>query len=249
MDKREEYMPDFDIDFGDLDLPDLDPDIFDFMEEEIDEDRAVPESRYTKPRIYNVKQQSIMYDNAEKLARELTVNKNERANVIVSGSFIFGDFLEAYIVHHNAKVKKMTINTLSLSQNNVDSLHTLLVKDYVDELNMIISVYFFSHERRALIPYMYEKLDIDNKFQLAVCSTHMKTAQFETLGGRKIVIHGSANLRTSANLEQFTIEENEELYDFYEEVNEKILERYATIKKPIRDSRLWDTITRMKFND
>ncbi len=248
--EKEPITPDFNIDFGNVELPEFDSDIFDFIDYEEKEDRVVPEEgRYTKPKVYKVKQHSVMYDNAEKLARELTVNKDERANVIVAGSFIFGDFLEAYIMQRNAKVKKMTINTLSISQENIDSLRTLLTKNYIDELNVIISEYFFAHERRALIPYMYKNLDIDNKFQLAVAATHMKTTHFETLGGRKIVIHGSANLRSSANLEQFTIEENEGLYNFYEEVNNKILDKYATIRKPIRASNLWDTVTRMNFND
>ena len=115
-----------------------------------------------------------------------------RYDVFVSGSFIFGDFLEAFIMGNNAKCKKMTISTLSLNQNNVDSLYNLLAGNYIDELNLIVSVYFWGNEIRSLIPYMYRKLDFGNKFQLSVASIHTKTAQFETLGGRKVVIHGSA---------------------------------------------------------
>jgi hypothetical protein len=237
-----------DFDFGNIEIPEFDPAIFDLSD---DGETLQEESRYTKPKVYQVKQDFVCYDNADKLARELTVNKGERADVFISGNFIFGDFIEAYIVQRNAKVKRMTITTLSLSQENVDSLHNLLIKNYVDELNLIVSVYFFGHERHSLIPYIYKKLDIDNKFQFAVAAIHTKTAQFETLGGRKIVIHGSANLRSSANIEQFTIEENEGLYTFYDSQFDKIIERYATInkKEPIRDSELWDIFTRKTFND
>jgi hypothetical protein len=243
--KEEERDFNFDFDFGNIEIPEFDLTAFDFAGDELPE-----ENRYTKPKIYTVKQDFICYDNAEKLARELTVNKGERADVFVAGNFIFGDFLEAYIVQRNAKCLKMIVTTLSLSQENVDSLHNLIAGGFVDELNLIVSVYFFGHERQCLIPYIYEKLDIDNKFQLAVAAIHTKTAQFETLGGRKIIIHGSANLRSSANIEQFTIEENEELYTFYDEHFDKIIERYSTInkKKPIRDKELWDVFTRKKFN-
>jgi hypothetical protein len=209
--KKIEKFSQNDFDFGNIEIPEFDPAIFDLA----DEDTPQEESRYTKPKIYPVKQDFVCYDNADKLARELTVNKGERADVFISGNFIFGDFLEAYIVQRNAKCRKMTVTTLSLSQENVDSLHNLLAGGFVDELNLIVSVYFFGHERHSLIPYIYKKLDIDNKFQFAVAAIHTKTAQFETLGGRKIIIHGSANLRSSANIEQFTIEENEELYTFY----------------------------------
>jgi hypothetical protein len=207
------------------------------------------ENRYTKPKIYTVNQNFIAYENAEKLARELTVNKGERSDVFVSGAFIFGDFIEAYIVQRNAKVKKMTVSTLSLSQENVDSLHNLVAGEFVDEMNLIVSAYFYANEFRSLIPYIYQELDIDNKFQLAVIGTHTKTCTFETLGGRKIIIHGSANLRSSGNLEQFTIEENAELYDFYNEYTDNVLEAYKTIKKPIRGKNLWNTITKKTFKD
>ena len=143
----------------------------------------------------------------------------------------------------------MTISTLSLSQNNVDSLHNLLKYGYIDELNLIVSVYFYGNEIRALIPYIYRQLDIDNKFQLAVAGIHTKTCQFETLGGRKVIIHGSANLRSSGNIEQFTIEENPELYEFYDEAFSKVLDKYATIKKPVRHSQLWAQLIKQEFND
>ena len=43
-----------------------------------------------------------------------------------------------------------------------------------------------------------------------------------------MVIHGSANLRSSGNIEQFTIEENPELYDFYEDLFENIINDCGT---------------------
>ena len=98
-------------------------------------------------------------------------------------------------------------------------------------------------------PLQYRKLDFGNKFQLSIASVHTKTAQFETLGGRKVVIHGSANLRSSGNIEQFTIEENPELYDFYDEHFTRIVDKYATIRKPIRGNSLWSELVTKKFND
>lgn len=73
--------------------------------------------------------------------------------------------------------------------------------------------------------------------------------QFETHDGEKVVIHGSANLRSSGNVEQFTIEENPTLYDFYEDLFGKVMERFGTIQKDIRHHELWDVITKQKFNE
>ena len=73
---------------------------------------------------------------------------------------------------------------------------------------------------------------------------HTKTCQFKTLGRRYVVIHGSANLRSSGNIEQFTIECNKELYEFYHSIFEDIKKRYKTINKQIRGEALWDCITK-----
>ena len=230
---------DFDFDIGDVggfDLEDVNLSDFNLM------DGYEEETRIMKPKLYALKRSQVMYDNACRLAEDLPWEKGIRYDVIVSGNFIFGDFIEAFIVKNNAKVPRMTISTLSLSQDNVDSLVNLIVGGYVDELNLIVSAYFYSHERGSLIPYIYQELDRDNRFQLAVAGIHTKTCHFETAGGKRIVIHGSANLRSSGNIEQFTIEENGELYGFYDEIYNEIINRYATIRKPIRKKQLWDVI-------
>ncbi len=227
-------------DFGGMDMPDLDLGMLDFLPG--DDTEA---TRYTLPRRMEARGEMVTYDNAVKLARDLRLDKGERADCFVSGNFIFGDFIEAFLTSHNACAAKMTISTLSLNQDNVDSLHNLLTHGYIQELNLIVSVYFWGNERRSLIPYIYRELDIEDRFQLAVADIHTKTINFETLGGRKIVIHGSANLRSSGNIEQFTIEENPTLYAFYDEHYGRLLAKYSTINKPIRGSRAWEVFTRM----
>lgn len=231
-------------DIGNIDLPDLDASLFDVLN-----DGTGEETRYIKPRVYATPSDFVMYDNALKLARDIEITEGSRYDVVVNGSFIFGDFLEAFIVRNNAKCKKFTISTLSLNQNNVDSLHNLITHGYIDELNLIVSAYFYNMEIRALIPYIYRHLDIDNRLQLAVANVHTKTAQFETAGGKKIIAHGSANLRSSGSIEQFTIEENPELYDFYDDMFSRILERYQTIRKAVWGKDLWADLIRKKFND
>lgn len=233
---------DIGFDFGNFDFS-FDFDDFDTDGFGIGADQERLSPRYTKPKIHHMKESHVLYDNATKLARELRLEKDERSDVFVSGTFIFGDFIEAYLTTHMAKALTMTISTLSMSQNNIDSLENLLVHEYIDRLNLIVSGYFYSHERRGLVPYIYEKLDIGDRFQLAVADIHTKTCHFHTLGGRKIVIHGSANLRSCGNIEQFTIEENESLFDFYDRHLSSIIERYSTINKAIRGKDVWKLLT------
>ena len=242
--KEAEQLQDFIGDIGNFELPDINLNLMEFLPSDETE-----ETRYTLPKVVPMKEDFVLYDNAQKMARELRLGFGERFDAFVSGSFIFGDFIEAYLTTQNACAKKMTISTLSMSQNNVDSLHTLMEKGYIEELNLIISVYFWGNERSSLIPYIYKQRDIGDRFQLAVAGVHTKTVYFETLGGRKIIMHGSANLRSSGNIEQFTMEENPELYEFYDDHFNRIIDKYGTIRKPIRNSKAWDLFTRMTFND
>lgn len=209
-------------------------------------------SRYiTPPPSFEIDERYLKYSNAEKLAKDILIDKNCRHFVVIDGTFIFGDFIEALIVENNYLVKRMVISTLSMSQNNVDSLRNLLDGDYVQQLDLIVSDYFYSHEKSDLLPYIYEQLDIDNKFQLAAAGTHCKLCIFETECGKFICIHGSANLRSSSNIEQFVVEENETLYNFNLEFQEAILEKYKTINKnsksvyqnkSLRNKQLWQVV-------
>lgn len=186
----------------------------------------------------------VKYANAEKMADELGSfdNGHRRIFAILSGRFIFGDFIEALIVKNNWHCEELTISTLSMSQDNIDSLENLLVGDYVKQLNIIVSHYYFANERSELMPYMYERLDIEDKFQLAVASVHTKICMIKTTCGKKITIHGSANMRSSDNIEQITIETMGDIFGFNHEIHHGIIERHKTINKPVRSSELWQAV-------
>lgn len=201
------------------------------------------ENRYVKPaKSKDVPYKKLKYKKAVDLVKDIDFKSLDRVFCIVSGSFIFSDFIEAFIVENNIEVDEMIISTLSYSQDNIDSLQNLIEGDYVKKLDLIVSDYFFSNERNKLIKKTYEQLDKNNIFQLAVCSTHCKTYQFKTSGGKYIIIHGSVNMRSSSNIEQFVIEDNEELYNFNKDYQLKIIEKYKTINKSIRDNQLFNLI-------
>lgn len=198
------------------------------------------QQRYINPGKKQTSTRPVKYRNAMQLAKEIGhIFRDDRYFIYLDGLFVFGDFIEAWIIQNNYNVLEMTISTLSLSQNNVDSLRTLIEKDYLQKLNIIVSDYFFSHERRQLVPYMYHELDVDNRFQLAVARVHTKICLIKTECGREIIIHGSANLRTSGNVEQIVIEADEDLYRFNHEWHHEIIEKYKTINKSVGGETLW----------
>lgn len=193
-------------------------------------------TRYIRPpKCKDIPEHRLKFKFAQDAVREMDLQEGCRYFMLVDGTFIAGDLIEALIVEKELKVKTLTISTLSLSENNVDSLALLLDNDHVENLNLIISDYQFSHERHNLIPYIYQELDKNDRFQLAAAGTHCKIALIET-ENLKIVMHGSANLRSSSNIEQICIEESPELYDFNFECQSWILDKYQTIKKSVRQN-------------
>ena len=195
--------------------------------------------RYMRPRPTRMPTACVRYDNAEALARELRLTEGVRIDCMLSGSFIFGDFIEAFLREKNCKAVTMTIGTLSRSRENVDSLYLLMTKGFVDNLRLMVSDYFYGHERRDIVPYIYKRLDIGNRFQMGVARVHTKSCHFRSLGGTKIVMHGSANLRSSGNVEQLTIEEDPALYDFYEETYDLLFRNYNTINHAVTSRSSW----------
>lgn len=184
----------------------------------------------------------VTYENADALADDIgPMTSGRRVFALLDGKCIFGDLLEALIVRNNWHVEQMMVSTLSLSENNIDSLSNLLEGDYVDTLDLIVSDYFYAHERAGLVPYLYERLDRDDRFQMAVAGTHTKICLLR-LHDLSLVIHGSANLRSSSNIEQIVIEDSAPLYDFLYETHAAIVAAYKTIRKSVRYERAWQAV-------
>lgn len=212
---------------------------------------GVKNSRFIEPHdCEEIDEFRVKYANADKLAQDIgSIPDGFRAFVILDGKFIFGDFIEALIVRNNWRCDELTISTISMSQDNIDSLHNLVKGGFLAELNLIVSHYYFANERSGLMPYLYEKLDLNDVFQLAVASVHTKIAMIRTACGKKITIHGSANLRTSSNIEQIVIEHSPTLFDFCAEVHHNIIERHKTINKPVRRNDLWSAVLGVEKDD
>lgn len=234
------------LDLGDIGLEelDLDLDAFDLGGLDGFDLPGTVETRYVKPPLYVGKRRApIHYDNAAKCARDLypAILAGERRDIWMSGNFIFGDFIEAFAVEANVFIDDLTISTLSMSQDNVDSLRNLLVGDYVGSLNLIVSDYWYSHNRGNL-RYVFEQLDIDGRFQLAVAGIHTKHTLLR-IGDQRLFWHGSANLRSSRSVEYVACEVNDVLYEGSMVEHRKILDHYAMVKKSVRAIALWNLIT------
>lgn len=208
------------------------------------------ETRYIRQPLRNkLRAEQVKYENAGRLARDIGIlHPGERVDALIAGSFIMGDFIMAYLVENKLRADYMLVSTLSLSERNILAFAKLFEHGYIGQLDMMLSTYFFANEYHGLVRYLYRELDKDNRFQLAVSDIHTKITMFHVPDVGKFVIHGSANLRSSQNVEQICIENNPELYDFYTDAFTQVIDVHKTIRKPIRGAAAWDIMTRVKFN-
>ena len=161
---------------------------------------------------------TVKYKYAQDLVNQLQLNKGINYYAILSGNFIFGDIFEAWA--EKLKIKQLYLSTLGMSVNNVDSLVNCIKQYNVEQINLIVSHYFFGVERNRMVRYLYEEI-LGYPFKVAVAGSHSKIALIET-DDLFITIHGSANLSSNHNIEQLMIIENRQLFEFNKEIFDKI---------------------------
>lgn len=236
------------IDFGDIDpeamaLPSLDAitaaDITVRPDVETQRYRQPPRPKLLHPRL-------IRHDRAQAAAADiLPLAQGERVHMLCSGNFIFGDLIEAAAVANDWLIQELWIGTLSLSVGNIESLANLFAGDYLRDLHLQVSDYWFAHNRGhdGLLEYLYEQLDQPDqpealpadlrRFQLAVSGSHAKIALIRLATGERYTLAGSANLRSSASIELLTCEEDPALFDFHREWMASLEALYRTINHQI----------------
>ena len=194
----------------------------------------------------------VAYEHAREMARNMVIDNQTETFAFVSGNFIFGDLIEALIDERKLTVRRLTIHTLSLNEDNIDSIRNVLEMAPVEELNLILSNYWYAHElKTGLVGYLFEELDLDGlELRVAFAGTHCKVVTLETPAGNVLTMHGSANLRSSGNVEQLHISPDRGLYEFCEGMNGRILDAYDVMnqdnrkrKRTVRRSALWHAMT------
>ena len=206
---------------------------------DLDDDARAPQfarvRQWKPPRL-------LKYEYAKEAARGIgRVEAGEHVELIVSGNFIAGDFIEAYLEQNNLIASEIIISTLSMSSENVDSLLNVKRQYLTGLMGLVISDYFFAMERRDGIQDIIEKLAGDDFF-LAIAGIHTKITLIRTECSMSLVMGGSANLRSSRNIEQITIDNNADLYTFHRGWLAKILNDYQAQHTMIRRDRLWQAL-------
>lgn len=226
-------MADLNAEFDDYDF---DMDMF-----EDDENKPVA-SKFARVKRFK-RPSCVKYKYAQDLVKDIgIIEEGEHINAIVSGNFIAGDLIEAYLFDNNLEAEEILISTLSMSRENVDSLKNIQDFRLNGVMGLVISDFYFSHERKSGIEDIANELG-NGQFALAVAGIHTKITLIKTVCGQHIIIGGSANLRSSMNIEQITIDNCPVLYAFHREWIAGILNQYQATHQMLRREKLWQQVT------
>ena len=181
---------------------------------EADEDS----NKFIKLENHNIKSKDVFYQNALKLAHDIHIQRGECVYVNLAGNFIFGDFIGAFITCNSLDVEELTVISLSGAIDNYEMLNELMMNGYVEKINLVLSKYYLRTEQKKhskTIELLSQLIELHNgKFNVYYADNHSKSVLIKTKKGGHVTMHGSANLRSSTNIEQMIIQENKDLYDF-----------------------------------
>lgn len=188
---------------------------------EIQEDTTdqLEEDVFIKLNTNSIRCSDVDYDNAEKLARDIKIGRGDNIWCNLTGKFVFGDFIGAFIQENNLTVVDLMIVTLSGGIDNFEMLEALMDQGWVEKTTLILSSYFIRTEikKHTTTESYLDELQHKENFSVYFTNCHQKICLIKTVKNNQhgyVTISGSANLRSSQSMEYINILENKELYDF-----------------------------------
>jgi len=188
------------------------------------------------------KGRALAASDAVDLAEEIHRRGEGVTRCILSGRFMFGDFiLRALELVGPAKAR---IATLSYSVENVDALWTAFQRGQLTSLDFITSDFFFAHYRWTLWRMLVTNMPRDRS-RYAVCSTHAKVALLlPEDGSAPWCIEGSANMRSCDAIEQVIVSVGDpEAMRFHGKWMDRILDRFELGGRARMRAETWNAIT------
>lgn len=149
----------------------------------------------------------IRPENAECVLPHLP-EQGDHLHAILRGDFVLADLIPVIIAHRGA-LTALHIATLGLSTANAEMLTRLKAQSLAPSITIVCSHYFQQVDKTTVFREVSARLD--GKARLIVTRNHAKVICLPTVAGENFVIEGSANLRSSDNLEQITIFNDAEL--------------------------------------
>lgn len=156
----------------------------------------------------------IRPENARAIVPLLPGHSDERLHCVLRGDFVLCELIPLIIAHRGA-CPHLRVATLGLSAANAEQLANLFTAGLIGELTIVASHYFQQVDKTTT--YRQICAILAGKARLVITRSHAKVILLPTAGGDHYIIEGSANLRSSDNLEQMLILNDQETHDFHAE--------------------------------
>lgn len=154
----------------------------------------------------------IRPENARQILPHLPGEPGDRTHAILRGDFVLCDLIPA-ILAERGWCATLHVATLGLSAANAESLATLHRGGQIGAITLLCSTYFREVDKTTT--YREVTARLQGIARIVVARNHAKVICLPTAAGDHFVIEGSANLRSSDNLEQIAVFNDPELAAFH----------------------------------
>ncbi len=170
----------------------------------------------------------IRPENAAFLLDHLPASPQDRTHCMLRGDFVLCELIPL-VIAARGRSPHVHISTLGLSAANADTLVALLNADLIGELTLVVSHYFQQVDKTTVYRAVESKLATipADRCRLVVTRSHAKVICLPTASGDSYVFEGSANLRSSDNIEQLVITNDPDTLAFHSSWLEHLEEIHA----------------------
>jgi len=154
----------------------------------------------------------IRPENARAVLDVLPSDPSDRTHCLLRGDFVLCDLIPA-IVRARGHCPHLRIATLGMSVANADTLAGLVARGEVSRLSLIVSSYFQQVDKTTVFQAVTARLA--GIATITITRSHAKVICLPTASGDHYVIEGSANLRSSDNIEQMLITNDPATHAFH----------------------------------
>jgi hypothetical protein len=135
----------------------------------------------------------------------------ESLHAVQSGRYDLANVVDV-ILERLGTAAALRIATLSFNRRNVQRMAAWTESRAAQRLTLLCSSFFYEHN-----PELFQEAHqiLAPPHRLAASRNHCKVIAFDFATGDKLVLEGSANLRTNGNREQFCLIHDAALHDWH----------------------------------
>lgn len=196
----------------------MDFNLFGF-EKEVENNTSIITSRKLKIREKMKSKLYLKKEKADEVMNELP-EQGESIHIVSNGSFDYFTLIPLALKMMGDKIGDFYFSTWTLNNSNSEAILKLYDDKKVKSVNCLVGLYFKKRET-AVYNMLYDGLKSRGQ-RIFSNENHSKVTLLEN-GFDYIVICGSANFTANPRVEQFTIHNSQELFNFHKEWMDQII--------------------------